>query len=206
MRKSSFFLVFSILFACSLSVWAQPDVSGLDSDRLFSPSAAQRFYEIAYELAGEIADSKNLNAKPYTPNAKKAEQAIIFLTATMNLDSRAGYVHPVMLGLVCQHSERDYSQLVHHLLENYVDGKADLEPVREAVHYLLEQLNSREQRGKLLEEMLKSLGGKSAVLDSELATELGLLMAEKTDDPNAVKFFWRAYSKNKYNLFFRTKI
>lgn len=188
MLKSRSFLVFSMVFCCSLSAWAQPDVSGLDSGRLFSPSVGERFYEVAYELA----NSPDIGGA-------EAEQAIIFLTATMNLDGGAKYVHPVLLKLACQYSERDYSQLVHHCLANYVDGKADLEPVREAVHYLLEQLDSREQREKLLEEMLKDLGGKSAVLDSELATELGLLMAEKTDDPNAVNAFWFAYNKNKYN-------
>jgi tetratricopeptide (TPR) repeat protein len=117
----------------------------------------------------------------------------------MNLDNRATYAHPVLLKLVCQHSERDYSQLVHHLLENYVDDKADLEPVLKAVHYLLGELNSRERREGLLEGMLTKLGGKSAVLDSELATLLGLLMTERTDDPNAVKSFWFAYNNNKYN-------
>ena len=188
MLKSRPFLVFSILFCCSLSAWAQPDVSGLDSDRLFSASAGERFYEIAYELA-------------YSPDigGTEAEQAIIFLTATMNLDSGANYVYPVLLKLACQYSERDSSQLVHHCLENYVDGKADLEPVREAVHYLLEQMNSREQREKLLEEMLKDLGGKSAVLDSELATELGLLKAETTDLESAQSYLIQAYNKNKYN-------
>ncbi len=188
MLKSRSFLVFSMLFCCSLSAWAQPDVSGLDSGRLFSPSVGERFYEVAYELA----NSPNINSA-------QAEQAIIFLTAAMNLDSRANYVYPVMLRLACQHPERDYSQLVHHLLENYVNDKADLEPVREAVYYLLEQLDSREQREKLLEDMLENLGGKSAALDSELATLLGLLMVEKTDDPNAVNAFWFAYNKNKYN-------
>ena len=185
MLKSRFFLVFSILLCCSLSVWAQ---GAADSDRLFSPTVAKRFYEIAYELA----NCPDISSAP-------AEEAIIFLTAAMNLDSRANYVYPVMLRLACRHPERDYSQLVHNLLENYVNDKADLEPVREAVHYLLEQLNSREEREKLLGEMLNKLGGKSDALDSELSTELGLLMAEKTDDPNAAKSFWFAYSKNKYN-------
>jgi tetratricopeptide (TPR) repeat protein len=185
MRKSRFFLVFSILFTCSLSVRAQGPA---DPSGLFSPSVGKRFYEVAYELV----NSPDISSA-------ETEQAIIFLTAAITLDSRANYVHPVLLRLSCRHPERDYSRLVYHLLENYIDDKADLEPVRKAVHYLLEQLNSREQREALLGEMLKNLGGKSDVLYSELATELGLLMAEKTDDPNAVKFFWLAYSKNKYN-------
>jgi len=214
MLKSRSFLVFSMVFCCSLSAWAQgpadwdpvrnksaggtavtPErTSPQDALRhngasgLFSPSAGERFYEIAYELA----NSPDIGGA-------EAEQAIIFLIATMNLDGGANYVHPVLLKLACQHSERDYSQLVYHLLGNYVDKKADLEPAREAVHYLLEQLDSREQRERLLGGMLKNLGGKSAVLDSDLATLLGLLMLEKTDDPNAVNAFGFAYGKNKYN-------
>jgi tetratricopeptide (TPR) repeat protein len=174
-----------MVFCCSLSAWAQ---DAADPGGLFSPSAGERFYEIAYELA----NSPDIGGA-------QAEQAIIFLIATLNLDGGANYVHPVLLKLACQRSERDYSQLVYHLLGNYVDKKADLEPAREAVHYLLEQMDSREQRERLLGGMLKNLGGKSAVLDSDLATLLGLLMAEKTDDPNAVNVFGFAYNKNKYN-------
>ena len=39
---------FAFLFFCSFSVWAQ---GSSDSERLFSPSASQKFYEIAHELA-----------------------------------------------------------------------------------------------------------------------------------------------------------
>jgi hypothetical protein len=205
MLKVSSFLVFSILFCCSLSAPAQDaadwdgvgnkpagatdtTATGAETKGLFSPSAGKEFYEIAYELAY----SQDISGA-------EAEQAIIFLTATMNLEGGAKYVHPVLLKLACQHSERDYSQLVYPLLKSYVDSKTDLEPAREAVHYLLEQLDSREQRERLLGEMLQDLGGKSAVLDSDLATLLGLLFSEKADDPNAVNAFWFAYDKNKYN-------
>lgn len=205
MLKSRSFLVFSIVFCCSLSAQAQDaadwdgvgnklagatnaTAAGAGARGLFSASAAERFYEVAYELA-------------YSPDigGAEAEQAIIFLTATMNLDSGANYVHPVLLELACQYSERDYSQLVYRLLANYVDDKADLEPAQVAIRYLLEQLDSREQREKLLGEMLKNLGGKSAVLDSELATELGLLKAETTDLESAQSYLIQAYNNNKYN-------
>ena len=191
-------MVYALIF-CSLSVpaYAQgfPAPSAAlraGSEQLFSPSIGQRFYEVAYEAAGEIADSKNLNAK-------KAEQAIIFLTATTYLDRRANYVHPVLIKFACRYSERDYSELVYNLLAAYVDETADLEVTREAVRYLIEKLDSREEREKLLEEMLENLGGRNAALDSELATLLGLLMAEKADDQNATQFFMLAYSNNKHN-------
>jgi len=139
MLKSRAFLVFLILFLAPLLAWAQQP---LDSEQLFSPSVGQRFYEIAYELA----DPENVSGT-------EAEQAIIFLTATMNLDSRANHVHPLLIKIASRYSDRDYSEIVHNSLAKYVDVSADLEPIRKAVRYLLEQLNSREQREQILEEM-----------------------------------------------------
>lgn len=204
MPKSWSFLVFSrqgkglavalaVLFFCSLSAWAQGP-SGWDpalrepSEKLFSPSVGQKFYEIAYELA----NSEDIRGP-------EAEQAIIFLTATMNLDSRANYIHPVLIKLAGQHTGQDYSEMVYNSLTNYLDVSADFEPAREAVQYLLERLDSREQREQLLEDLLSNLGRKNACLDSELATLLGLLVAEKADTEAAQFYFMRAFNSNKYN-------
>jgi hypothetical protein len=185
MPKGRFFLILLIFSFCSVSVWAQ---GTLNSEQLFSPSAGQKFYEMAYELAS----SKEITSE-------QAEQAIIFLNATINLDSRANYVLPDMIKLASQYSDQDHSELLHNLLVNYTDESADLEVIRQAARYLLERLDSREQREQLLENLLKTLGGKNAVLDSELATLLGLLMAEKTDFEAAASHLMRAYDKNKYN-------
>lgn len=173
-----------LLCACT-PAWAQRPS---DSDLLFSPYVGQRFYEIAYELA----NSEDVSGP-------KVEQAIIFLTATTNLDSRASYVLTDMIKLACQHSDRDNSELVYQLLMNYVDESTDLEVVGKAVRYLLEQLNSREQREQLLGRLLQNLGGKNAGLDSELATLLGLLMAEKADTEATQSYLMHAYNNNKYN-------
>ena len=173
------------LISCSLPAWSQ---ALPDTERLFSPSVGQKFYEIAYELA----NSEDVNGTD-------AEQAIIFLTAAMNLDSRADYVHPLLINIACRYSNRDYSEMVHNLLTNYVDESADLEVVSQAVRYLLERLNSREQREQLLEDLLQNLGDKNAHLDSELATLLGLLMAEKTDLQAAQFYLMHAFNSNKYN-------
>lgn len=184
-----------LLSPCALS-WAQGSLpwmtnsrlTGLDSDRLFSPSVGQRFYEIAYELA---------NAEALTD--PQAKQAIIFLAATKTLDARANYVLPDMIKLASRYSDQDYSGLVYQLLADYVDESADLEVVREAVRYLIDRLNSREQREELLSELLKNLGGKNAFLDSELETSLGLLLAEKADSKAAIFYIMQAYNHNKYN-------
>ncbi|MHC4159907.1 MAG: hypothetical protein ACYSSO_12600, partial [Planctomycetota bacterium] len=200
MLKSTAFLGLLALFFYSLPACAQGPAD-LDqdkirellrlettSDQLFSPSVGQLFYEIAYELA---------NSEDITK--MQAEQAITFLNATLSLDSRANYVRPLLIKLAYQHSDQDHSELVYDSLVNYLNESADLEPIREAVRYLLERLNSREQREQFLQDMLQTLGGKNAALDSELATLLGLLMAEKADFEAAQFYLMHAITENKYN-------
>jgi len=184
-------MVFAVTI-CPLSARAQvlPD-----KEPLFSPSVGQIFHEIAYELA---------NSKE--PTETEAEQAIIFLISTMNLDTRAIYVLPDMIKLIPRHPERDYSEMAYNFLLNYVDESADLEVVREAVLYLLDRLNSREQREQLLADLLQNIGGKNAVLDSELSTLLGLLMAEKADMETAQFHLMHAINSNKYNKLAFTKL
>ena len=173
-----------------------------NSERLFSPSVSQRFYEIAYEMA----NPEDVTASEV--EHLRREQAIVFLTAAMNLDSKANYVHPVLIKLASgysqprpseRRSQRDYSKLVSGLLADYVDEKADLEVIRKAISYLLGRLNSREEQEKTLEEMLRNLGSKNKVLGSELATALGLLMAEKPDLEAAQFYLMQAYNSSKYN-------
>lgn len=236
------FAVFSLLllpfiFLCQLSAWAQsrkgrltadtPDSSPnynrepqatppqiqpnifelrTNYDRLFSPSIGQAFYKIACE----ITDDENITKR-------QVEQAIVFLTATTQLDSRAQYVLPDMIKLACelrsQPSGRErapisqkmakwgpeHYNLVRNLLMQYTDESTDLEVAKKAIQYLLGKLDTREQREALLAEMLKNLGNKNAALGSELATLLGILMAEKTDLEAASSYLIQAYDKNKYN-------
>ena len=177
-------VVCCLLYSCALSSAQGPS----DSEQLFSSSVARKFYETAYELA----NSRDVNAP-------QLEQAITLLTAAMRLDSRARYVLPDMIKIACRHPDHDYSELIYQLLLGYVNESADLEVAREAIAYLLERLNAREQREKLLKEMLTSLGDKSSLLGSELAAELGLLMAEKADANAAQAYFMHAYSNNKYD-------
>ncbi|HUS73924.1 MAG TPA: hypothetical protein VMY06_12750 [Sedimentisphaerales bacterium] len=185
MLKSRALSVFLAIILCCIPARAQ---GTLDSEQLSSSSVGKVFYEIAYELA---------NSADIT--ADQAEQAIILLTATMNLDRSAKYVSPVLIKVACQHSQRDHSELVYSLLTNYVGESTDLEPARIAIRYLLGELDSREQREKLLQDMLKNLGGRNAVLDSELATSLALLMAEKAELQSAQSYLIQAYNDNKYN-------
>lgn len=196
MLKDRTFLVFWALILCSLPALAQEPS---DSQRLFSPSVAETFYEIGYELANSPDITK-----------AEAERAIVLLTAALNLDGRAGYVYPVLIRLASRSDfladrpgaiqlERDYSQLIYYLLSRYVRKSVDLEPVKEGIGYLLGQLDSREEREQLLGGMLRELGGKNHILDSELATLLGQMSAEKTDSQSALVYFAQAVNSNNYN-------
>jgi Flp pilus assembly protein TadD len=157
------------------------------TENLFSPSVSQVFYEIAYELTAQDTNTEN------------AQQAILYLTAALNLDTRAAYIMPELIKIASRQTDQDYSQLIYNLLVKYTDKSADLDVTAQAIRYLLERLDSREQREQMLLELLRSLGGKNLQLDSELATLLGLLMAEKTDYETAQYYFIQAYNKNNYN-------
>jgi len=194
MLKRTPVMVLSVLLFCPLSVWAQGSTlrdveqSAVNPEQLYSPSISQKFYEIAYELA----NSKNV-AGP------KVEQALVFLAAAMKLDSDAKDIRPMMIEFACRDPERDYTNLVYSLLIDYVDEFADLEVATNAVEYLLERMNSREARERLLEQMLGTLGSKNKILSSELATKLGILKAEKADLEAAEYYFMQAYRNNRYN-------
>jgi hypothetical protein len=90
MPKKWSFLVSSILCCCYSLTWAAQNTP--ETDRLFAPSLAQKFYEIAYE----IANSEDINGPEFA-------QAVAFLTAALDLDSRANYVYPTLIKIIAQH-------------------------------------------------------------------------------------------------------
>ena len=194
MLKRTPILVLSILLFCPLSVWAQGSTTRdiakpmVDQQQLYSPSISRKFYEIAYELA----NSKDAEGP-------QIEQAMAFLTAAMELDNDVVDVRSLLIEFACRDTGWDYSSLVYDLLVDYVDESADLEVAKKAVRYLLERMNSREGREKLLEQMLGTLGSKNKILGSELATMLGILKAEKVDLEAAEYYLMQAYTNNRYN-------
>jgi tetratricopeptide (TPR) repeat protein len=155
---------------------------------LFSPSVAERFYEIAYELA----HSENITTS-------QAKQAILLLIATKELGSATDQIHPLLIKLACEHSKQDYSQEVYSWLNEYISESIDLEIAKKAITYLLDRCDTREQRERALEQLRSGIGGKNAAVDSELATLLGMLMVEKADFNAALSLFVRAYLNDRYN-------
>jgi len=228
----------SVLLCCSASIEAgdilksssNPDFqrgttrasqrSAASQSSIGATSAAERFYEIAYEQA---------NSKDFT--APQAEQAIVLLTAAKELGLQRApssrgttdqsfdlvrlrspqvaqdRIHPLLIKLACEYSLRrrsgqakqDYSQEVYGWLAEYASKTIDLEVAKKAIRYLFDRCDTREQREQILEHMLAELGGKNVVLDSELATLLALLMVEKADFNTAQSLLVRAYLNNKYN-------
>jgi len=176
-------------------------------EQLLSPSVGQRFYEIAYELANPAparrasAETSSKNTARRTPygRAAEAEQATVFLNAAMNLGREDSNTRSLLLKLASRHSRPDHAELVFYTLENYVNESADLGAVRTAIRYLLEQLNTREEREILLKGLLKSVDRKNAVIRSDLECLLGLLSAEKADYKIARYYLIQAYSDNEYN-------
>lgn len=164
-----------------------PAGSALAQEQLSSDSVSRRFFEIAHELAG----ANNVTGP-------KLEQAIVLLTAAIELDNEAKTARRLLIELACRRPEPDRSKLVYELLVDYADEFADLDVAETAVAYLLEQMNTREEREKFLEQILDAVGGNS-VLGSALATMLGTLKAEKGDSSTAELFFMQAYKANRYN-------
>jgi hypothetical protein len=198
--------------------------SSIEDQKLFSSSVSQKFYEIAYELTSASpvpsrtgGASSRLGDARRSPAAEPAhsedvngpqlDQAIVFLTAAMKLDNNARDARALLIKLACRDPEQppaflrkqEGGNLMYNLLMDYVDESADVEIAKKAVVYLLAHLNTREQREKLLEQMLGTLGGKNVILGSELSTLLGLLKAEKADSEAAEFYLMQAYKRNRYN-------
>ncbi|UCE46847.1 MAG: hypothetical protein JSW47_14690 [Phycisphaerales bacterium] len=162
--------------------------SALESGQLSSVSVSRKFYELAYELAG--------NRDVTGPDL---QQAITFLTAALELDGKARTARSFLIELACRDPQRGHARLVYDLLVDYVDESADLDLAGKAIAYLLERMNSREEREKLLEQLIVDLGTSNPVLNSRIATILGTLKAEKTDTKAAEFYFLEAYKANRYN-------
>lgn len=188
MLKSRYFPFLLLIVASSLIAFAEVpiDVSA-ETEQLFSPSVSEKFYDIAHAKANKINISDS-----------QARQSILLLLASKQLDPRSKPILSDMVKLASMRLDEDYSEIILPLLIDYVDSGADLEVISGAINYLQDHLNTREQREQLYGELLRKLQG-NRTLDSELATAMGLLMAEKADSKAASYYFMGAYQNNKFN-------
>ncbi|UCD51097.1 MAG: hypothetical protein JSW27_00395 [Phycisphaerales bacterium] len=155
---------------------------------LSSASVADRFREIAYELA----QSPRITGP-------QADQAMIFLIAARRLDSEAGQIEPLLLKLAIHQKTRDYSRQVLGWLQRYVSEGADRAIISDAIVYLLDRQTSAQGREDMLAQLARTIGNRNAAVDSDLATLLGRQMVEKGDARAARFYFLQAYKSNKYN-------
>jgi hypothetical protein len=186
-RNSKVFIA-ALIFIASfcLNQPAKADsISG--SEELSSTSAAKTFYDLALQMT---------NADNVSP--AKVEQAIVFLKAARKLDNKAPYVLPQLLKLIRQSSKQNHSDLVKQLLAEHLYGQADFEVIKNAVSYLLNKADTREDREQTIQELYNNLRSKDTHLESELLTLMGLMRLEVAD-ANGTGLFLQAYTIDRYN-------
>jgi hypothetical protein len=139
-------------------------------------------------------------------------QALLFLLATTQIDSRANYALPEMLNIVSTletSNENDTKRtsfipdrlvMVNQLLLSYTNNTSDFSVLRETIENVLDQLDSREEREQFIQNLFASgLQGKNNRFDSYLVTKLGLYSAEKTDLQAAATYLIQAYNLDNFN-------
>lgn len=154
----------------------------------YSQLSAMTFYQIAHELY----------SYEHASDAEVA-QAIVFLEAAGQLDPRAEYVLEGILAAAPKMKNDDYAGIVYEAFGKYVDGGIDLELARKGTQYLLADKNSRGGREKVLTRLLALASGRNKQLSSELATQLGILTAERADFETAEKHLQMAHEYDPYN-------
>lgn len=161
---------------------------GAQEQTLFSSETAELFSTFGNHV---IADQP-----------QKTDAAMTFLQAGILLDESSVIEYEQFLkgaGKVCG-SQYDYSDTILLSLRKYLDQKADLEIAVRALRCVIEKANTRAQRETLLTRLAAQISQANPVFCSDVATELGLYAAEKTDYTTALAQFEEAFRLNKYNL------
>lgn len=180
MLKSLFVLIFSVSPCLSIAFAAED---------YFSPSTAEAFNEKAIDLYSQ-------------PNATNAEgrQALVFLNAIGGLDKQSEYMLPEVIRLAWKFPGVDAHEQVKELFSKYaVNDDADLEVLRLSVQYIMEPMNSREEREQFFYSIVRNIGTRHRVLGSDLVTQLALFAAERSDMQTAEYFLIQACNSNLYN-------
>ncbi len=181
-------MITGFMIALIISFSIQSLSLGQSREPLYSPTLAGSFYDLAYEIGN-------------TENAaqQQIDESLLFIFAARNLDTRTDYVNADIIRFSCKYQRKEYYDNVKNALENYLSPGCDLEIVRKATSYLLEQLQSREQRQELIKDLLAYQGTKNDRYTSELNTLMGLMYAETADFETALSYFLRAYEADLYN-------
>lgn len=165
-------------------------LAAVSEEKLFSENTAAIFAKQAQEL---------YQLDPL--NSRQVEQSMTLLDAALELDATSVELPELVLriGASACFTGEDYTSRLSWALERYVDGSSDLEVAGAAVQCMLEHLNSRQDREALLNKLFRKYERESEAFASELATQLGLLAAEKADMKAAIDYLSMAYGLNRYN-------
>jgi len=125
--------------------------------------------------------------------------ALVFVRAALELDPFAGFALRDYLYLKTHLNEREDWMQMRRLLISYLDRRPEIEVARAMVRYLLEDLDSREQREQMLADVYRLTTDRDKELASDVVTELAILTAERGDVRGAVGGFAAAYRMNPYN-------
>ncbi len=164
----------------------------LQQQTLFSPLTAELFGR----LGNDIQSS----------SSNQADIRMIFLQAGIILDEQSAAVYEQFLRGVGRSGGRsDYSDTILRAMKRYMDANADLDVAALALNGVIEQADTRQERENLLGRSLGPLASSNPVFASDIAAQLGLYAAEKTDYAGAAGQFDYALRLNPYNLLAMSK-
>jgi hypothetical protein len=126
--------------------------------------------------------------------------ALVFMEAAVSLDKFSPYALQDLIYLKTRLNVKEDSGVMWLMLVNYLDQQlTDTEVARGMVRYLLEYMNSREEREGILIDLFRLVSDKNKELGSDIAVEQGLLAAERGDVRGAADRFAAASKLNPYN-------
>lgn len=159
-----------------------------DSSKPASTLTAMNFWRLGQRLY-RVPDAKTYDERV----------ALVFIDSAVALDPFAAYAVRDDMYLKTRLNVREDWQSMRALLINYLDRQPETEVARSMVRYLLEGMNTVEERERVLSDMQTLCTGKDDVLASDIATERGILMCEKGDTRTAAITFLAACRLNPFN-------
>lgn len=135
-------------------------------------------------------------------SSRTIEITMTFLEAAMSLDPQLASAQEMLLKVAASAiaNPNDYSRSVRDALRLYLDERSNLAIVSGGVSYLLDRLQTRQEREELLGRLLGIYSSKNPAVVSELAAHLALLEMERADASAAFQRLQYAYSLNPYNM------
>ena len=184
MIRGVFFVLLAAFAGMCLSAQA---VARTTQATIFSPQTADIFAKTAKEIFRD--DSANL------------ETAMRFLEAAAALDRNSTGVPEQILRIGAEScmGQADYFEAMRASFKPYLGRNSNLEVVLAAIRCMLMHLDARLDREVFLDKLIRQYAKDNPLLGSEMATQLGLLAAEKADTDGALNLLNYAVQLNPYN-------